>query len=47
MGGNSTTVGLFPILRWQQTFNVGYVSNNVVPKVFMAVSCDLLDEFDG
>jgi len=40
-------VGGFPMLRWQQTFNVGYVPNNVVPKVFMAVACDLRDDPNG
>ena len=35
------------MLRWQQTFNVGYVPNNVVPKVFMAVSLDLRDDPNG
>ena len=29
------------MLRWQQTFNVDYVRNNIVPKVFMAVDLDL------
>jgi hypothetical protein len=32
------------MIRWQQTFNVGYVPNSVVPKVFMAVSLDLRDD---
>jgi sialate O-acetylesterase len=32
------------MLRWHQTFDVGYVPNNVVPKVFMAVACDLRDD---
>jgi sialate O-acetylesterase len=44
---NSTLVGGFPMLRWQQTFNVGYVPNNVVPKVFMAVALDLRDDPNG
>jgi len=35
------------MLRWQQTFNVGYVPNNVVPKVFMAVALDLRDDANG
>ena len=35
------------MLRWQQTFNVGYVPNNVVPKVFMAVALDLRDDPNG
>ena len=37
-------IGGFPKLRWQQTFNVGYVPNSVVPKVFMAVALDLRDD---
>jgi len=44
---DSTVVGSFPMLRWQQTFNVGYVPNNVVSKVFMAVTLDLRDDPDG
>ncbi|CAF3256528.1 unnamed protein product [Rotaria socialis] len=43
----STTVGLFPVIRWHQTFDIGYVPNNVVPKVFMAVSLDLRDDPNG
>ncbi|CAF4343739.1 unnamed protein product, partial [Rotaria magnacalcarata] len=39
--------GGFPMLRWQQTFNIGYVPNNVVPKVFMAVALDLRDDPNG
>ncbi len=35
------------MLRYQQTFNVGYVPNNVVPKVFMAVTLDLRDDPNG
>ncbi len=34
----------FTWIRWHQTFDVGYVPNNVVPKVFMAVACDLRDD---
>ncbi|CAF1027244.1 unnamed protein product [Adineta steineri] len=41
---DSSVVGGFPMLRWQQTFNVGYVPNDVVPKVFMAVALDLRDD---
>ncbi len=33
-----------PWIRWHQTFDVGYVPNNVVPKVFMAVALDLRDD---
>ncbi|CAF1353898.1 unnamed protein product [Rotaria sp. Silwood1] len=40
----STVVGGFPVIRWHQTFDVGYVPNNVVPKVFMAVALDLRDD---
>ncbi|CAF0737628.1 unnamed protein product [Adineta ricciae] len=43
----STTVGNFPIIRWHQTFDVGYVPNKVVPKVFMAVALDLRDDPNG
>ncbi len=32
------------MIRWHQTFDIGYVPNNVVPKVFMAVACDLRDD---
>jgi len=32
------------MLRWHQTFDVGYVPNNFVPKVFMAVALDLRDD---
>jgi sialate O-acetylesterase len=42
-----TFVGGYPMLRWQQTFNIGYTPNNVVPKVFMAVACDLRDDING
>jgi hypothetical protein len=35
------------MIRWQQTFNVGYVPNTVVPKVFMAVALDLRDDANG
>lgn len=46
--GNSTRlVGTYPWLRWHQTFDVGYVPNNVVPKVFMAVALDLRDDPNG
>ncbi|CAF1481865.1 unnamed protein product [Rotaria magnacalcarata] len=34
----------FPLIRWHQTFDVGYVPNSVVPKVFMAVALDLRDD---
>jgi sialate O-acetylesterase len=41
---NEWKVGGFPWIRWHQTFDVGYVPNNVVPKVFMAVALDLRDD---
>jgi sialate O-acetylesterase len=40
-------VGGFPWIRWHQTFDVGYVPNNVVPNVFMAVALDLRDDQGG
>ena len=40
-------MGGFPWVRWHQTFDVGYVPNNVVPKVFMAVAYDLRDDPNG
>ena len=40
----STVVGGFPTIRWQQTFNVGYVPNSVVPILSMAVALDLRDD---
>ena len=45
---NTTSIGSsFHGLRWHQTFDVGYVPNNVVPKVFMAVAFDLRDDPNG
>ena len=41
---NTDYVGGFPWLRWHQTFDVGYVPNQVVPNVFMAVALDLRDD---
>ena len=41
---NSTTDGLgFPEIRWAQTANHGYVPNQILRKVFMAVAMDLGD----
>jgi sialate O-acetylesterase len=40
-------VGGYPSLRYHQTFDVGYVPNNVVPNVFMAVALDLRDDPNG
>lgn len=37
-------IGGFPLIRWHQTFDVGYVPNNVVPRVFMGVALDLRDD---
>jgi hypothetical protein len=37
-------VGGYPWIRWHQTFDVGYVPNNIVPNVFMAVALDLRDD---
>ncbi|CAF4249820.1 unnamed protein product, partial [Adineta steineri] len=37
-------IGGFPWIRWYQTFGVGYVPNDVVPNVFMAVAMDLRDD---
>jgi sialate O-acetylesterase len=37
-------VGGYPWIRWHQTFDVGYVPNNVVANVFMAVALDLRDD---
>ena len=44
---NSQGVGGFPWIRWHQTFDVGYVPNDVVPRIFMAVTCDLRDDPNG
>jgi sialate O-acetylesterase len=44
---DSTAVGGFPWIRWHQTFDVGYVPNDVVPNVFMAVALDLRDDHNG
>jgi sialate O-acetylesterase len=44
---NSKYIGWFPWIRWHQTFDVGYVPNNVVPNVFMAVALDLRDDEGG
>ena len=37
-------VGGYPLIRWHQTFDIGYVPNKVVPNVFMAVALDLRDD---
>jgi sialate O-acetylesterase len=41
---NSSIIGGFPWIRWHQTFDVGYVPNNLVPNVFMATAMDLRDD---
>ncbi|CAF1690686.1 unnamed protein product, partial [Adineta ricciae] len=41
---NTTTFYGFPWIRWRQTFEIGYVPNNIVPNVFMAVALDLRDD---
>ena len=42
-GNENKTTGGFPIIRWAQTANMGYVPNSVLKKVFMAVATDLGD----
>ncbi len=44
---NDILIGGFPWVRWHQTFDVGYVPNNVVPNVFMATAMDLRDDKAG
>ena len=41
--GNTTMVGGFPDLRWAQTAKYGYVPNQRLRNVFMAVAMDLPD----
>ena len=41
---DSIVVGGFPLTRWHQTFDVGHVPNDIVSKVFMAVTLDLRDD---
>jgi sialate O-acetylesterase len=43
-GNDTNFVGGFPWIRWHQTFDIGYVPNKVVPKIFMAVALDLRDD---
>ncbi|XP_070537286.1 sialate O-acetylesterase-like [Ptychodera flava] len=38
-----TVVGGFPVVRWHQTADYGYVPNEKLPNVFMAVAVDLGD----
>ncbi|CAF1151004.1 unnamed protein product [Adineta ricciae] len=40
-------IGGFPWIRWHQTFDVGYVPNDVLPNVFMATAMDLRDDKGG
>jgi len=35
------------MLRWEQTFKVGHVPNDVISNVFMAVALDLRDDPNG
>ena len=42
-GNSNTTVGGFPVIRWAQTANYGYVPNKRMQNVFMAVAIDLGD----
>ena len=42
-GTTNVTVGGFPVIRWAQTANYGYVPNKRMENVFMAVAIDLGD----
>ena len=42
-GNTNHTVDGFPIIRWAQTANYGYVPNARMKRVFMAVAIDLGD----
>ena len=42
-GNSNVTVGGFPVIRWAQTANYGYVPNKRLQNVFMAVAIDLGD----
>jgi sialate O-acetylesterase len=44
---NTDYIGYFPWTRWHQTFDVGYLPNNVIPNTFMAVTLDLRDDDGG
>lgn len=35
--------GMFPMVRWHQTADFGYVPNSAMPKTFMAAALDLAD----
>ena len=38
-----TDTGLWPLLRWRQTAEFGYVPNTAMPNTFMATAIDLGD----
>jgi len=42
-GNSNVTVDGFPVIRWAQTANYGYVPNPRMRNVFMAVAMDLGD----
>ena len=42
-GNSNVTVGGFPVIRWAQTADYGYVPNPRMKNVFMAVAMDLGD----
>ena len=42
-GNSNTTIDGFPVIRWAQTANYGYVPNARMKRVFMAVTMDLGD----
>ena len=42
-GNDKHTVGGFPVIRWAQTADYGYVPNTRLRNVFMAVAVDLGD----
>jgi len=42
-GKSNVTVGGFPVIRWAQTADYGYVPNPRMRNVFMAVAMDLGD----
>lgn len=42
-GNSNETIGGFPDIRWAQTANYGYVPNDRLKNVFMAVAIDLGD----
>ena len=42
-GNSNVTVDGFPVIRWAQTADYGYVPNTRMKNVFMAVAMDLGD----